>query len=247
MNVPESIIENHNKSQKDYFSKSIKSTMIPRVTPYVTRQVDRLVRCAEIREGDRVLDLGCGMGKYTLEMARRGIRVEGLDLSPFLLQKFREYDGGRFNVPLYESDMIRFPAELAGMFDVVVGFFVLHHVHDIDACFGACRDLLKPGGRLVFLEPNPYNLLYYVQIMMTPGMTWQGDGGLVRMRRGLMFRSMTQAGLTDMRIERFGFFPRFVTNWPVIGLKLETVFEWMPWWRWALPFQLFKARRPELS
>ncbi|MBX7150016.1 methyltransferase domain-containing protein [bacterium] len=244
MNTPDTMIETHNQTQLDYFGKKIKDSMVPEASPYVVRQVDRLLACSKITQSERVLDLGCGMGKYTLEMARRGIQVEGLDLSPFLLEKFREYDGGRYNIPLYESDIIKFPPQLLARFDVITGFFVLHHVHDLEACFTACFHMLKPGGRIVFLEPNALNPLYYFQITFTPGMTWEGDGGVVKMRKGLMFRSMKNAGLTDTRLERFGFFPRFITNLPGIGLPLESVFEKIPLWKFALPFQLFTARKP---
>ncbi len=100
-----------------------------------------------------------------------------------------------------------------------------------------------PGGRVVFLEPNPYNLLYYVQILFTPGMTWEGDGGIVRMRRRLIFRAMERAGFTRCAMTRFGFFPPFLTNRPW-GARLEAWLERVPVWRPALPFQLFRGERP---
>lgn len=47
-----------------------------------TRQeVDFLVDVLELSPGDRVLDVGCGPGRHSLELARRGIRVHGIDIS----------------------------------------------------------------------------------------------------------------------------------------------------------------------
>ncbi|MDO8671693.1 MAG: methyltransferase domain-containing protein, partial [Dehalococcoidia bacterium] len=128
-------------------------------------------------------------------------------------------------------------------FDLVLGFFVLHHLYALDDSIAAIARLVKSGGRMVFLEPNPFNPLYYVQMMVTPGMMWRGDGGIVRMRPSLVFRAMKGAGLEQVRMTRFGFFPPFAANqqW---GPRLEAVLERVPVWNPFLPFQLFAAERP---
>ena len=54
--------------------------------------------------------------------------------------------------------------------------------------------MVKPGGRIVFLEPNPFNLLYYLQILFTPRMTWSGERGIPNMRKSLVFEAMHTAG-----------------------------------------------------
>lgn len=183
------------------------------------------------------------MGRYTFILAKRGVRVEGLDLSPVLLDRLRSYNRGRFDIPLHCADMQSPPHGLEGSFDIVLGFFVLHHAHALNACFEAITRLLKRGGRVVFLEPNPLNPLYYIQILITPGMTWEGDRGIIRMRRTLIFRAMESAGLSRRAMSCFGFFPPFLANrkW---GPPVEAALERVPIWRACLPFQLFRAERP---
>ena len=73
--------EKHNETQRRYFATAEKRGMQPTGTPYLNRHVDELVRFAGIEPGQRVLEVGCGMGRYTLLLAERGIRVEGIDLS----------------------------------------------------------------------------------------------------------------------------------------------------------------------
>jgi SAM-dependent methyltransferase len=135
------------------------------------------------------------------------------------------------------------PASLEGGFDAVLGFFVLHHLATLDGALVGLSPLLKPGGRMVFLEPNPFNPLYYIQILVTPGMSRQGEYGLTSMRRGPIFQAMREAGLQHPALARFGFLPPFVVNRPW-GARLERVLEAVPVWKGLRPFQLFKGVRP---
>ena len=73
-------------------------------------------------------------------------------------------------------------------------------------------------------------------------MTWEGDKGVVKMRRRPIFRAFESAGLRRPVLERFGFFPPFVANRPW-AQPLESALERFPPWRPFLPFQLFKAER----
>ncbi|MCH8286635.1 class I SAM-dependent methyltransferase [candidate division KSB1 bacterium] len=232
----------HNKDQQQYFENTFKKTMQPVNTPYLNRHVDEMLIYAEITKNDRILDVGCGIGRYTLILAERGFKVEGLDLTPGLLEQLQEADGGKYNIPLYCSDIIDYPPELESKFDKVIGFFTLHHLHNIERCYHAMTELLKPGGKIVFLEPNAFNPLYYIQIAITPGMTWEGDGGITKMRKKVIFNAMKEAGLSNLDVGRFGFFPPFLANtsW---GARLEGFLEKLPFLLPFLPFQLFTGTK----
>jgi SAM-dependent methyltransferase len=234
-------VEQHNRTQLSYFGSAIKPTMVPVDTPYIRRHVQEMIRFADLKPSDRVLEIGCGMGRYTIPLFDAGIRIEGLDLSPFLLARLDEYSGQR-SIPLHNADVWHPPVELEGKFDKVIGFFTLHHLHELERCFTSMAKLVKPGGRVVFLEPNAYNVLYYLQVLLSPGMTWEGDRGIVQMRGGRVFPAMSAAGLHKLSIRRFGFFPPFIANrgW---GQRLERIVERVTWNK-VLPFQLFAGDRP---
>ena len=184
MSGEERSIEHHNRAQIEYFEHAGKHAMRPSDSTYIRRQVDRLIAFAGLAPGERVLDVGCGMGRYTFALADHGLVVEGLDLTESLLARFREFDGGQYGIPLHCADVLDPPDELKGRFDAVIGFFTLHHLHDLGGCLRAMRDLARPGGRIVFLEPNPLNPLYYLQMLVVPGMSWSGDKGILTMREG---------------------------------------------------------------
>lgn len=231
--------DKHNQNQLDYFNSSFKRNMQPQgASPYVQRQIDEVIDFAGLTKEQRILDVGCGIGRYTLPLAERGYQIEGLDLSQHLLDQLHEHDNGRFNIPVYAADILDPPENLLGQFDVLVGFFTLHHLHDIPACYQSMKRFLKPGGRIVFLEPNAFNPLYYIQITLTPTMTWRGDGGIIYMRKGYIFEAMQQANMIDLRIKRFGFFPPMIVN-RRFGQSLERPFEAFPLWHPLLPFQIF--------
>jgi SAM-dependent methyltransferase len=236
------VVSAHNRAQRSYFEGPIQRTITPTDSRHLKRQLDQTLRFGGVTPRERVLEVGCGMGRCTLLMAERGLRVEGLDLSPALLDRLRAYDGGRFRIPLHCADVRHPPAELEGAFDVVVGMFVLHHLASLEECFAAMTRLLKPGGRMVFLEANAYNPLFYLQIALAAGMTWRGDRGIAGMRPPSIFEAMKAAGLGRLEMTRFGFLPASVADrrW---GAELDAALERVPLWRAFLPFQLFRAER----
>jgi len=241
--VSEPDFDRHNRLQRSYFETSDQRTLMRTDTLYLRRHVDRMVQAAAVRPGDKVLEVGCGLGRYTLILAERGVAVEGLDLSPALLDKLSRRPGAE-GIPLHAHDLVDSPPEMHGAFDAVVGFFVLHHVHDLDACLATAARLVRPGGRVAFIEPNPWNPLYYVQILATPEMSWQPERGMLRMRPPRMFPVMRDAGLVDVRLDRFGLFPPFVTN-RRLGARIESALEPVPLGAPSRPFALFSGRRPE--
>lgn len=233
----------HNRAQRAYFEERPLPRMLPDDTPYLNRQVDVALAALDLAPGARVVEVGCGMGRYTFLLARRGLRVEGLDLSPVLLERLARHDGGRYGIPLHAADLQDLPDGLAGGFDGVVGFFMLHHIRDLAGCFAGVARLLRPGGRAAFVEPNPLHAGYYVQIALSPGMTWAGDRGIVDMRPGKIARAMRAGGLAEPRTTRFGFLPPFLANRPW-GARLERGLERVAPLRPVSAFQLFQAVKP---
>lgn len=232
----------HNDHQVEYFSRRPVPRMVVSPggpTPYVRRQVDAVVRAGGLVPGERVLDVGCGPGKYTVALHGAGLAVEGLDLTPKLVDDLHR---AAPHIPARVGDVMDPPDDLTG-FDAVTGFFVLHHLPDLTAAFRGVARVLRPGGRAVFCEPNPWFLGYYAQIALTPGMTFRGEPGLRQMRLGVVGDAARDAGFTAVSVERFGAAPPAIANraW---GRRLEQLVERIPGWGAVAAFQVFTLELP---
>lgn len=106
---------------------------------------------ADRAEPELILDLACGTGRLTCELAARGFDMTGVDISPEMLEIARERCAGK-NVLLLCQDMRDF--ELYGTVGAVVcSLDSLNHLiedGDIDRCFAHVHNYLVPGGVFIF-------------------------------------------------------------------------------------------------
>ncbi|GAA2288505.1 hypothetical protein GCM10010145_68370 [Streptomyces ruber] len=109
-----------------------------------------------IRSGEKVLDIGCGTGRFTVPMAEKGAEVSGLDISrPMLDVASRKLAERGLTADLREGDMARLPFPDAS-FDTVTSMLALMHVplEDRQAVFGEVARVLRPGGRMLLGVKN---------------------------------------------------------------------------------------------
>ena len=89
----------------------------------------------------------------------------------------------------------------------------------------------------------PWNPLYYVQIAPTREMTWEGDRGVLQMRRSQVFPAMASAGPGRPAARTLRLLPPFAANAPW-GPRVERALERRRVLEPVLPFQLFGGVRP---
>lgn len=106
--------------------------------------------------GLRVLDVACGHGRITRELARRGADVVGIDISRNLISKARETEQ---NEPLgihYINADVTTPRALGdSQFDAVACSFGLSDIDDLDAAITAVSGALRPHRHFVFSILHP--------------------------------------------------------------------------------------------
>jgi SAM-dependent methyltransferase len=119
--------------------------------------------------GLTILDFGCGNGWLSIQMATRGNRVHGFDISAPLIERAQRSaasagvaDRAMFHEMAAED--LDFPAE---SFDMVIGTSILHHT-DLEITLSKIRKVLKADGTAIFLEPLNQNVLLKTWRLLTP-------------------------------------------------------------------------------
>ncbi|MBI06772.1 MAG: hypothetical protein CMM54_07325 [Rhodospirillaceae bacterium] len=169
---------------------------------------------ADLRAGQAVLDIGCGCGDSSLELARRvapGGRIYGVDLSQTMLNWALERAGyePELAISFERKDAQNAKFEPAG-FNHAFSRFGVMFFEDPVAAFGNIRSALAPGGQLTFICWRPVELNPWMAIPIdiacrfvtplepitpgTPGPFGLADGARTK-------KILTEAGYRDIVIE----------------------------------------------
>jgi SAM-dependent methyltransferase len=114
-----------------------------------------VVALAEIRPGERVLDLACGTGNAAIEAARAGASVTGLDAAPRLIEVARaRAAAANLAIELVVGDAQELPFGDGG-FDCVISVFGVIFVPDPPRAMAEIVRVLSPGGRALISAWRP--------------------------------------------------------------------------------------------
>jgi 2-polyprenyl-3-methyl-5-hydroxy-6-metoxy-1,4-benzoquinol methylase len=119
--------------------------------------------------GLTLLDLGCGAGYFSREMARRGATVTGIDISPAQIQRALRHEA---EVPLGLTYLVLDASEASGRlgpdsFDLITSCVALQDMPEPETVIRGAYALLKPGARFVASITHPCT--------DTPYRAWERD------------------------------------------------------------------------
>lgn len=107
--------------------------------------------------GSMILDVGCGVGLYSITLAKMGYEVVATDISP---QKLKVVSALRDNEKLGKSlrivpcDVCRMPMMNGRSFDAVLMLDLMEHIRDDDCAIAEVARVMKKGGTLIITTPN---------------------------------------------------------------------------------------------
>jgi 2-polyprenyl-3-methyl-5-hydroxy-6-metoxy-1,4-benzoquinol methylase len=140
-------------------SVALKGVSFPESRPLASRDRVWPAILAEIK-GARILDVGCGFGKLTLDVAKHSpdAKVFGIDLLDSLMEQARMNATvlGIPNVEFKTASAYALPFEDEA-FETVFSFFMLHHLDEIPRGLVEIRRVLQNGGRFTAVEPTGHH------------------------------------------------------------------------------------------
>jgi 2-polyprenyl-3-methyl-5-hydroxy-6-metoxy-1,4-benzoquinol methylase len=173
-----------------------------------------LLEACEPLHGARVLDLGCGQGFFSRQLAGRGAHVVAVDLSRDLIdiafaREAREPGGIEYRLVSAAAVADVFEH---GSFDLVTACMSIQDMADIPGVFRAAHTLLRPSGRFVFSIPHPAT--------ETPYRAWERDesGNKLSLKLDRYFESGPAISHWNM--------PRLTRHWRTPYWR-HTLSEWL--------------------
>lgn len=142
---------------RDFFDEwYLRYWIQPLTVEQTGREVDAIIRFLDLAPGARVLDLCCGQGRHSLELARRGYDVVGYDLSHTLLDHAREESKKEnLTIEFVQGDMreLPFDCEFDGAFNFYTAFGYFEHDEENQQVLTAAAAALKPRARFLLDYP----------------------------------------------------------------------------------------------
>lgn len=128
--------------------------------------------------GKVALDYCCGLGGMSLQIARSGAFVHGIDISEESVRTAGELMArnglaSRAHMQVMDAECLSFPART---FDVIVCSGVLHHL-DLTRAYPELARVLKPDGKILCMEAVGHNPLIRLYRKLTPSLrtSWEAD------------------------------------------------------------------------
>lgn len=229
--------DQHNSQQRDYYHSADQSTIMPVESPYVLRHIEMLISQGDLHSGQKILEVGAGIGRFSRLLQAKGLDVTASDISPELIASLQQHSP---EIPAFVSDVNELSAAQDERYDAVIGFFMLHHLPDLTSAFQGMAAMLKPGGKMIFCEPNAWFFPFYLQILLTPRMRWSVDKGVMNMRQGRLTPALKINGFNHIKYTGYGYLPPQLYNFKA-GESLDHALDKLPLPARTNAFQIITA------
>ncbi len=162
------------------------------------RSARLMVDLAGVGTGDRLVDVGCGPGRFLREAAERGAEAVGVEPSGQMrrVAGWRTPASLRDRVRVVEGTAERLPLE-EGTATVVWAVASFHHWADPEAGLAEARRVLRPGGRLLIVERLARPRGWF----RSHAMSWEQGQELVAQAEGAGFADVTASGHALGRVQ----------------------------------------------
>ena len=175
-----------------------------------------------LRRDDRILEVGCALGKLSDELYHMGYtNIVGVDIAPSKITLAKE----RFphlDLRCMDAAVLEFAD---GIFDVCLSFDVVEHLPNVDVHLREALRVLKPSGTYLLQTPNALSNAVWETIAKR-GLRWRLVHPSLQSHWGLR-RKLVQAGFTDVQ---------FIKVPPLSNYKISRLPRWLRWVFRSIPW-----------
>lgn len=187
--------------------------------------------------GQRVLDAGCGMGRFAEVCAAAQAEVHAIDLSSAVVaaaRNLKHYPNASF----YQADIMNLPFA-DGSFDAIYSLGVLHHTPDTRKAFLSLTRLLRPGGRIAIW-------VYSTRLRLTMA------GGEIlrtftpRLSKGVLLKA-SRVAVPLYHLHRLPLIGKATTALLPTSMNPDPEWRWLDTFDWYSPRYQWKHSYPEVE
>lgn len=197
--------------QRTFFNEATHQYPLGKIlTPAPAQQleIDQMERLLALPPNSRIMDFGAGTGRMTFPFLARGYHVHAVDIAEQSLSAlktvYREQKAsgwGKLTTATRLTD--------GGRFDGIIGSDVLHHV-SLEETLPALYSCLRPGGTILFSEPNAWHPLWYPFILLK--LSWVIERGILQCSLPNLTRQTRAAGFSAVTVYGHGLLPTGILN-----------------------------------
>lgn len=138
------------KEHKKYFSKK-----------QLQKDVNFIIDVLNLNKKDKILDLACGHGRHTIELAKKKFNVAGLDFSSYLLKVAKEYaKQENLQINFFKQDIHNI--NIKDKYDKIFLFFSEFGLFDAGKVLKNISKILKTNGLFLLDCDNVFRLIQYL-------------------------------------------------------------------------------------
>ncbi|MFH1202744.1 MAG: class I SAM-dependent methyltransferase [Candidatus Omnitrophota bacterium] len=165
----------------------------------------------------KMLEVGCGTGRYTINFLKMGFSIVGLDVSRKsldVLERTSRESGLDRNLKICQLDIEKDDPNngIKEKFDIVLCIHSLHHIKDFPSVVKRMAAMAKDKGTVACLEPNPWNPFLYPFLFLFLRRNWKIERGMLNCTEKKLKSAFRNAGLKNIRVFNYGLFPPLAVN-----------------------------------
>lgn len=149
----------------------------------------------------KIVDFGSGGGRLTIPLLQNGYKVTAIDIdikSQKRLSKTADKIGKSKNLQTNNA----FPKD--SKYDYILGTDILHHI-EVSKYFRSFNNHLKKGGKIIFSEPNSWNITWWIFIFLF--LDWKQEKGIAQINYFYLLKQLRFSGFKDIKITGLFLFP----------------------------------------